>query len=73
MASIHEQAQQLREDAGRTNWDKVSALTERWLSHCRSAGHVPASEGGEATMNRNLAATYVECCAAGCGWKEKVE
>ena len=46
--------------------DKQAALVERWLDHCEAVGHVPATQGGTARYDINLAHTYIKCCE--CEW-----
>ena len=48
--------------------ERLAPLLERWREHCRQAGHLPATEGGKAYYDSNLAGTYVVCYVRACRW-----
>jgi hypothetical protein len=58
---------------GETYAQRLNEIAERWEAHCREAGHVPASEGGDAYFDRSLGASYAVCCVAGCDWSTRLE
>lgn len=60
-----------------TNTDNRSyrqfLLIRQWEQHCEQAGHKPRAEGGTATFDHNMAATYITCCNHGCKWSASAD
>lgn len=52
--------------------DRLHFLFTAWLDHCRKTPDHPApkTEGGTATFDRNLGATYIRCCH--CDWEHEL-
>jgi hypothetical protein len=48
------------------NTEGTRQIIEAWETHCRNAGHTPASQGGSSTYTRNKGATFAVCDV--CDW-----
>ncbi len=44
-------------------------MVDRWLRHCKDAGHTPREKGGDATYELNEAGYRIYCAAPGCIWR----